>query len=233
MAALLRQRRFLMLMSLAFAAYYLLKVHVKGDAEYSGFAVTVGRPDRVQYCLWAVFAWAILRYVQRLNELWNLISIEVMRDVDDQDLRLALKAATRRALRLAKCGQLAPRYPNPRVRGSAWLNPSMRQMIRETRKPGAPKKSDPDFELTERGGRKYRSFAIVVAYTDSEGNFNQAGVDFNMPEWGRTQAALHRAHAYARAAARLPAIFEHWAPLAIAGMALAVSLILVWVARCP
>jgi hypothetical protein len=230
-SALLRQRRFLVLMSLALAAHYMLHIHVKGEAEYSGFAVTVAKPDRVQYCLWVVFGWALLRYIQRLNELWSKVKLDVMKNVAAEDLRLALKMATRSAIRQVNHGELASQFSNPSVRGSAWLNPSLKQMIRETRNsaPKVSKKADPDFEFTQRGGRKYRSFAIVITYNDDGGIFQQIGFDFNMPEWSRARTVLHRAHAYAQAAARLPAIFEHWAPLAIAALALCVPVIVMWV----
>jgi hypothetical protein len=232
-AALQRQRRFLVLMSLAVTAYYVLRVHVKGEAQYGGVAVTVGNPGRLQYCLWVVFAWALLRYVQRLNELWTRVRSEVMRNVEAEDQQLALKAATRSARRQVKRGELATRFDRPQVRGKAWLNPSMKQAMREVRKDEfEPRKiKDPDYELTQSGGRKYRSFAIVIAYTDKAGNFNQRGQDFNMPEWNRARTVLHRIHAWVRAAARLPAIFEHWAPLVIAGMAICVAIAMTWIDR--
>jgi hypothetical protein len=223
-AALQRQRRFLMLMSIALTAYYLLRVHVKDAAEYSGFALTIGEPRRVQYCLWVVFGWALLRYIQRLNEMWGKVKLEVLRNVDAEDLRLAMKAATRSAVRQVKRGELGSKFEKPTVLGHAWLNPSLKQMIRETRKqsPVTTTEKDPDFAMTEHGGRKYRSFAIVIAHTDKQG-FHQVGTDFNLPEWSRARTIAHRVHAYAQAAARLPAIFEHLAPLVFAALALCVS----------
>ena len=42
-AALRSQRRFLIIVSIAVAAYYYLEVHIKGEGEYSGLAVRLGR----------------------------------------------------------------------------------------------------------------------------------------------------------------------------------------------
>jgi hypothetical protein len=169
--------------------------------------------------------------VQRLNDLWTRVRKEVLRNVGLEDQRLALKAATRTAVRQVKRGELAARFKKPDVRGKAWLNPSTKEAIRQTRKasPRTIRIKDPDFEPTQHGGRKYRSFAIVIAYTDELGNFNQRGQDFSMPEWSRSRTVLHRLHAYVLAALRLPAIFEHLAPLAIAVAALSMPLVLMWV----
>jgi hypothetical protein len=148
--------------------------------------------------------------------------------------RLALKAATRSARQQSRRGDIAEKFKGrAQIYGEAVLNPSIKRSISETRgTPPPEKKDDPDFELTPSGGRKYREFAIDVHYHDDAGKLGQRGIDFKMPEWSRLRTILHRAHAYVRAAVRLPAFFEHLAPLAIAAAAIALPLILKLV-DCP
>src|ERR1700693_350037 len=159
-AALKSQRRFLILMSLALAAYYILKVNVGGEAKYSGFAITVGRPDRVQYCLWILYVWALLRYWQRLNELWDRVRGEVMRNIDAHDWRLALREATRSAVDQGKKGKWTDQHsPDARVVGAAWMNPGLKEQMAETRNANAEAarklrqqaKKEGRFTITERG----------------------------------------------------------------------------------
>jgi hypothetical protein len=115
-----------------------------------------------------------------------------------------------------------------RLRGHAWLNPSLKEMIRETRGGKPVIKSDPDFGITGAGGRQYRSFAIAHEYRDRDGNVHQQGIDFVMPEWSRARTLVHRAHAWGRATVRLPAILEHLAPFLIAVLAICTALALMW-----
>jgi hypothetical protein len=231
---LLRQRRFLVLISLAVAGYYVLKVHLKAEAQYSGFAVILLHPERVSVCLWVVFGWALWRYLQCLNAVWQRVRVDLHRDVDFEDQQLALKAMRRCAIRTVARGDMREKFPDetkPRVVGGAWIQPSIKQMIRETRPQAgsaAKPKPDPGFAETDAGGRKYRSFGIAVSAVDKEGLRISIGQDFDMPPWSRWRTRIHRARAWARAAMRLPALFEHLAPLGMALAAVLVAIVCVW-----
>src|SRR5258705_931694 len=120
-AALRSQRRLLIIVSIAVAAYYYLEVHMKGEGEYSGLAVKLGRADRVPWVLWVIFGWALLRYAQRLHELWTKVGTDVMREFEYYDQQLALAAARRSALK--QVVQIAKDKRNPYVVGAAWLSP--------------------------------------------------------------------------------------------------------------
>jgi hypothetical protein len=236
-AALLRQRRFLVLMSLALAGFYVLKVHVRGEAEYSGLAVALQRPGRVQFCLWVVFGWAFLRYVQRLNQLWRRVGADMRKEADDQDQRLALKALRRFAVRkVAHEGLL--NFTKPRVVGDAWIVPSIKEMIGETRalsKQNSPKaKPDSGFMETDSGGRKYRAFGLAISDLGKDGQRSEpTGHNFEMPAWSPLHTRAHRARACVRAAIRLPAVFEHLAPLAMALAAVVLAILLIFFDHCP
>jgi hypothetical protein len=228
---LLRQRRFLVLMSLALAGFHVLKVHVKGDAEYSGFALSILRPERVQLCVWVIFSWALMRYVQRLNELWPRVGAQLCNDANRQDQRMAIKVARRYAERtIAREGVL--NCPEPRVISDPSIVPSVKEMIRETRKtptqPVPKFKPEPWFVTTDGGGRKYRTFGIDISYLDKGGKRAPVGHNFDMPAWSALRARSHRLRAWANAAIRLPAVFEYLAPLGLAALAIATAILLIY-----
>jgi len=74
-------------MSLVLAAYAILGVRVKGEGEYSGLALRLLHPDRVQSCIWVIFVWALARYCQRLYELGADTKRDVIGAVDAEDRR--------------------------------------------------------------------------------------------------------------------------------------------------
>ena len=220
-AALRSQRRFLILVSIAVAAYYALVVHLKGEGEYSGFAVIIGRPDRIPIALWLVFTWAVLRYVQRLNEQWATIRELVLKEFEDCDHQLVLNAARRWAVKQAKRGALNKHLKDLRVFGRAWLVDSIKEIIREQAAQRATSrgeemrtpKPDPWFVTDERGWRIYRGFGIAGQSPDLA---LATGIDFSLPPWSPLRTRWHQLRAWGRTAWKLPAISEHLAPFAIA-----------------
>lgn len=92
-ASLAKQRRFLLLMSLAVIAFYALEIGVKDQAEYSGFVLAVGRPGRVVIGLWVIWAWALWRYLQKVYERLSVVWNDILEDVRAEDLRIALARA--------------------------------------------------------------------------------------------------------------------------------------------
>jgi hypothetical protein len=230
-AALRSQRRFLVLISLAIAAYYTLAVHLKGEGEYSGLAVKIGRPDRVPVALWVVFVWALLRYLQRLHEQWRMVRKAVMKEFEYYDHQLVLEAARRSAVRQVKRGQLARDRRNARVVGDVWVTDTVKEMMRErmaerARAQGRPelrKEPDPWFTVSDDGKRIYRGFGVGIACDDQHDP--ALGQDFLMAPWSRVRTLAHQLHAWARTAIRLPALFEYIAPLLIALLAMVLALV--------
>lgn len=68
---LMRQRRFLILMSLAVIAYYWLGLRIQPEGSFNGFLFTIEHADRVKWGLWVIWGWAAWRYCQRVYELWS------------------------------------------------------------------------------------------------------------------------------------------------------------------
>jgi hypothetical protein len=224
-----------MLISLAIAAYYTLAVHVKGEGEYSGLAVKIGRPDRVPVVLWVIFAWALTRYLQRLHEQWRIVRKTVMREFEYCDHQLVLEAARRSAVRQVKRGQLAKGRSSPRVVGGVEVTDTVKEMMRElmakrAREQGRPepkKEPDPWFTIAEDGKRLYRGFSVGIACEDHHDTV--VGQDFLMPPWSRARTLWHQLRAWVRTAIRLPALLEYIAPLLIALS----TVVLVWMFHVP
>lgn len=229
-ATLRSQRRFLILMSIAVAAYYYLQVHTEGSGEYSGLHIKLGRPDRVPYAVWILFGWALLRYAQLFHEQWRRVRSDLLREFEYYDHQLALAAATRyaRENRLA----LVKGITDPVVIGEAWYVPSMRdRLIDEVQKqardrgqePSEPEPKDEWWVLTPKGERYYRGFGIEVRERGKPES--GVGVEFNMPAWGRMRVKYHQARVWWRTAVRMPAVGEYLAPFAIAALAVVVAVV--------
>ena len=229
-AALKSQRRFLIIISLVVAAYYALAVHLKGEGEYSGLAVIINRPDRVPVALWIIFAWALLRYVQRLHEQWRFVGKAIMREVERCDDELVLKAAQHSAVRQVKDGRIGGKLTRPRVIGDVWVTDTVKEMMREVMakralaqgKSPPPREPDPWFTIDENGERAYRAFGIGVASRTSLrhrlGVIDHAAVS-------RAHTLRHQLRSWGRASLRLPAIFEYVAPLLIAVAAVVLAVV--------
>jgi hypothetical protein len=220
--ALSKQRKFSLLMSLAVIGCYVFGVTISRDATYSGFAIKLAHPEYVRAALWIVWTWALLRYAQRLYELFGLIRGDIIEDVDAEDWRIALRFAQRRAETLAKNGELGEGKPNVRIQGRVYLEPTMKQFIQERQK--LPQKEEPAFYPSRTGGRVYRQFGGAFTWSDDKGGGGTSSFNFEV-EWTRWQTIRFRAYSWFHAALRLPAITEHVAPLLLALVALAAPLL--------
>jgi hypothetical protein len=230
--ALRSQRRFLIVISMVVAAYYALAVHLKGEGEYSGIAVTIERPDRIPAALWIIFAWALLRYTQRLHEQWRFVGRAIMKEVERCDHQLVLEAARRSAAMQILTRQLGKDLEKPYLVGDVQVTETVKEMMRETMaqraqaqgKPPPPAEPDPWFTIDENGNRIYRDFAIGVASADQP---QAIGHEFKMPPWSRTQFLWHQLRSWVRASVRFPAILEYIAPLLIALVAVLVAFLFI------
>jgi hypothetical protein len=216
--ALSKQRRFLILMSLAVIAFYALEVGVRNEAEYNGFGITLGQPRRVVVGLWIIWGWSLWRYLQRIYELLSVLQRDVFEDVYAEDRRLALKAAKRVARRRAKAGEIGEGHPNVKIMGVD-IEPSIEAIIRKEHT-DSPPRQEPDFNRTKTGGRIYDSLGGSYRWHDNEGNHGASSFTFSM-EWSRGRTWLHIALAAVHATLRLPAVADHIMPLLIAAVAVA------------
>jgi len=217
-----RQRRFLILMSLAVAGYAVLGVQPKGEGEYSGLAIKILHPERAQCVLWVIFGWAILRYCQRLYELWSDTKHDVLDNVNFEDRRLALKAARRLARRRLKNGELGDVPANAYVARAIAIPQKFEDDYAGTQQ-SAPKAA-PDFLYTGDGGRKYERLSGALAWIDAHGAPGGCSFNFQM-QWAATRTRLHRLRAWVWSIVLLPAVGEHWVPLFIAAAALVCAIV--------
>lgn len=216
---LLRQRRFLILMSMAVIAFYWLGVDVQGSAEYSGIAVTLDHPGRVEFGLWAVWGWALWRYGQRIYEALAEIWQEILEDVRAEDLRIALRKAKTFGKKLAKQGHFddIPKSARVRVRGSVKSEAPNFEALRQEF--GEEISRYRNYQPTKDGGRKYMSLSATFDWVDGS-KWASVGEHFQM-QLTRWQAHYLRIRAWLHSAIRLPAMSEHIGPLMIAALAMA------------
>lgn len=217
-APLLRQRRFLILMSLVIIAFYLLGVSVKPEASYNGFVLTLAKPERVVTGLWVVWVWSFWRYCQRMYELLSEVFGELLDDVYAEDRRIALIHAKKFGNKLAIDGTFDEDMPKTaRVDGAVRIEPPDLETLQSII--GVKTKHFRDFIVTREGGRLYPTLKADFEWQD--------GVT-----WGRTDHAFKmtltrmqsnwlRIRAWAHSLLRLPAFSEHIAPLLIAAVAVA------------
>lgn len=207
---LMRQRRFLILMSLAVIGYYLLGVSVEGKGEIAGFVFSLEHHDRAVYGLWAIWVWASLRYGQRVYGNFPIIKSDLLNDITVEELRIihgrALKIAEKELAKEQRVNGLTPRISsvaiysvNATTTGPAHVSP-----------PG--------------GGRTYPNISVTLAW--GEGVVDKSitlSMDINRCQlwWILTRAGLI-------AVFRLPAFFEHVGPLVIASGALLIGAWYTW-----
>jgi hypothetical protein len=213
---LIQQRRFLILMSLAVLACYSLGIDVRNEGEYSGFAVKLAHPDRAIVGLWTIWAWALLRYVQRayerISELWG----DILQAVYSEDRKLARRAAEKEARRQAREGKIGDDRPNVRItsvelaegRQTLFLRRGIEQE-REIVVGGSP-----DFVPTEDGGRKYEGVKGTYSWV-RDSDHGVAQFNFQMT-WSPRRVRWTRFLAWCHSTLWLPAISEHVTPILIA-----------------
>lgn len=216
-ANLARQRRFLLVMCVIVVAYYALGARVRPEVEYSGFLVSVERPELTAFGLWAIWTWALIGYSQRLYKLFEIARDAILRDVRAEDQRLALRAAQRHAIGEAKAGRIGENYSDVVVsRQSIAMMPQLDQARDATGQVVVV--NLPDFQRTASDGRVYRhlrgSFRGISKETGGQGT---SSFNFSM-EWGPWRTRWLACQAWARAVAFRPAISDHFGPLLIAAL---------------
>lgn len=221
-AALLRQRRFLILMSLAVIAAYVLGVSVKEEASYNGFVLTLGKPERVIVGIWIIWGWSLWRYSQRVYEVLSELWAELLEDVYAEDRRIALALAKKVGNKLASDGHFKEDMSRTaRIDGRVRIEPPSGDTLQSVL--GETVTHFRDYVPTRDGGRLYPTLQADFEWKDGS-------------KWGRTdngfkmtltrgQSAWLRIRAWLHSLLRLPAFSEHVAPLLIAATAVVTWLI--------
>lgn len=223
-AALLRQRRFLILMSLAVIAFYALGIEPKDEANVSGLGLKITQPGRVVIALWIAWGWSLWRYAQRVYELLSVLWGELLDDVYAEDRRIALVRARRVANRLAAKGQIDEELPkSARVSGDVRVEPPTEEHM-QAGSDGEPVSHFRDFFPTRSGGRKYPTLAATFDWVEGK-KWGSVEETFKM-ELTRAEARWLRIRAWLHSVLRLPAFSEHIAPFVMAAAA-----VLTWLAH--
>jgi hypothetical protein len=220
-ATLIRQRRFLILMSLALIAYCALGLKVKDEMTVIGVGLKITQPDRVVSVLWVVWGWSLWRYGQRVYESLSVLWSEVLDDVYAEDRRIALVRAKKVANRLAAEGQIDEELPrSARVDGAITIEPPDPDELRSII--GEKITRFRDYIPTRLGGRKYPRLKANFEWEHGI-KWERTDAKFTMELMRRTSVWL-RIRAWLHSLLRLPAFSEHIAPLLIAATAVIVWL---------
>lgn len=212
-ATLLRQRRFLILMSLGVIAFYVLGIEPKSEATISGLGLNITQPGRLPAGLWIIWGWSFWRYSQRMYELLSVLWGEVLDDVYAEDRRIAVARAKKVANRLAAEGQIDDDMPkSARVDGAVTIEPPDAEELRSII--GEKTTYYRDYFPTRLGGRKYPTLHANFEWEDGV-NWERTDKKFQM-ELSPADSRWLRIRAWLHSLLRLPAFSEHIFPLLLA-----------------
>jgi hypothetical protein len=203
LSSLQRQRRFLILMSLAVIAYYFLGATPNERAEYSGFGVTLANPQGVVAGLWVVWGWALWRYAQCVYERLSVVWSEVIEDVAAEDRRMASK----RALRYARQQAAGKEFDT--------VNRKDMTVVDVKLGPAGGSKDGEVYILDRDGMRVYTNVVATVGFVTAANEPRHGKHEFQFPMHAPAVRAI-RTRAWLYAIVGLPAFSEHVAPLVLA-----------------
>ncbi|MEX0733680.1 MAG: hypothetical protein WD944_01430 [Steroidobacteraceae bacterium] len=99
-----KDRRFLLAVSVAVIAFYVLHASVKPQVEHDGFLFNIGRPGYLIWGLWAIWIYAALRYWHTFFAYFDDIRGRILAEVSRRQTTITRKAAVREAKRQARIG---------------------------------------------------------------------------------------------------------------------------------
>lgn len=203
--ALPKQRRFLILMSMALIAYYALGLRFK-DLQFQGAAFEIAKKGNAVIGLWLVWGWALLRYLQRSYELLSDVVSDITLDYRAEDERIARKKARRATTTSLE----EEKNVDPRFTGLHVDSVSL----------GAPGPYVKMYAQTRSGGRIYPEISASYVRFSEDGKLSDGASGHGITmEWTRLQTSLHSIRAWTIAVIGLPAVTEHVAPLVLATVA--------------
>ncbi len=214
-SALFRQRRLLIVASIAVMAFYWLDVEIKDEAVFSGFGFKITNTDRLPLLLWGVWIWAAWRYWQRAYELLSALRDELAEDVFAEDMRIPLAHAKKYGNELAAAGRIDDELPKTaRIDGKVNVDRPDPEEVKANERLGIRVDHFRGFMLTKSGGRRYPLKASFV--WDAGVKFGTLDEQAFTMEVSAARARWFRARAWFYALLNLPAFSEHFAPFLIA-----------------
>jgi hypothetical protein len=218
-ASLTKQRRFLILMSLALVAYYTLGISVDTTAEYNGLALKLANPRNAIVGLWLVWGWAVWRYWQRSYALLSVLKNELVASAQAEAWRIISVYAARAARVRLECGNI-PQIPrDATIIGQVenWATPPNNGELPA----GTGWQPWSGYFPLSRLWRRVLEAKITFGWHEPHGWYTRpAHVKFRVPKW---HARWITVRAWLYSMLHLPAATEHIAPVVLAGLA-------VWVA---
>lgn len=194
-------------LSLAIIAWAILGARSKQEVQQFGFALAFDHPERVAVCLFVVWLWSVVRYLQFGYELLSELRNDLFEDIDSEETRLLIKTATQRARSLARVGKLiGPGASNVRITLRA--EPYM-----------IPGDGSYRFRRLESDGGEVYELGMSLEWTD-ELSKQKRQTKHYLLKLTRRQKRIIALRAYINAFLKLPAVGDHLVPLLVAAAAL-------------
>ncbi|HEY7741383.1 MAG TPA: hypothetical protein VIB01_12290 [Steroidobacteraceae bacterium] len=208
-----RLKRFLLAVTVVVAAYFALGARVCDTATYSGFLVTIARPEHARVLLLVIWAWALLTYAQRLYKLFAIVKESIGRDVEAEDWRLAHHVARREAKNHLSLTELPAQYSNLRID----------RKIKISRGQDTTGAQTEGMYKAMFGGRMYHSIEYTVRGIDKTTQKPRTDKQSFTLTMEPNETSRHQARAWAAAILRRPGITEHFGPLVAVAVAIAIT----------
>jgi hypothetical protein len=220
-AALAKQRRFLILMSLAVIAYYALGISVDTTAQYNGLALKLANPRNAIVGLWVVWGWAAWRYWQRSYALLSVLKNEMLVAAQAEAWRIIGNLAVRAASARLECGNLPGIPRDARVIGQveSWATTPKGGELPQ----GTTWQPWSGAYPLSRLWRRYLEAKITFGWHEEDGWYTRpAPIKFRVSKW---RARWITARAWLYSMLHLPAATEHIAPIALALAAASIGVV--------
>jgi hypothetical protein len=210
--ALRRQRRFLVLMSLAVITYFVFGIEFEAKAEYSGLSLHVRDPRFAVGAMWVVWGWALLRYLQCCYQTLSGLWAEIREDVEAETTRIISNAAVKVAISIIRSGAREGISKDGHIRPPIHFGDLPREIVESRHTFGQP--MGRHYYPGDDGSRTYPNLTATVEAT-AAGFVTGQPLEFNMTLSGAEMRGM-RLRSWVYAAVGLPAISEHIAPLLFA-----------------
>jgi hypothetical protein len=215
-----RHKRFLLTVSVVAAAYFYLGARVCDTATYSGFLVTIARPENARGLLLVVWAWALLTYLQRLYKLVDVVGGSIKADLEAEDYRLSLAMAQRIARQKILEKDFGDGVTDVTIESIGFKTPATRITGEDGR---VIWRREREHYRSTSGRRQLRQFkANLVGVTKKTSDRWDASIECSM-EWGPWFTGWHVFRSWILALLRRPAIAEHVGPLVAVALAICIA----------
>jgi hypothetical protein len=217
-----KDRRFLLALSVAVIAFYVLQASVRPQAEHDGFLFNIGEPGYFIWGLWAIWAYAALRYWHAFFAYFHDIRGRILAEVARRQAKITRKVAVREAIRQARNGKFRVGFgdaiPFPATLGQVLADSPHDVLAADA---AQIHESGTIFFTEEPDGTyKYSNLTITFSWPKSADGHRSEGVDFAML-WSARKQNWVRFRSWFSAIWNMPAFFEYAAPIIVIGLTLA------------